>query len=174
MRKQLYLAVIERLKTITDALNQPIIEHFDLWNNNVEFIEQETAFNCPAVFIEPAPINWKNLSMQAQEADVIIRLHIVTRWENISADGSASQEQALELFDLLDSIIKALTGLQMKITNCLTVQKYHYHNTTGIISTQKASINGLLLSCRYVVLIKALSSFAILAFPPKYCISLSK
>lgn len=112
MRKQLYLAVIERLKTITDALNQPIIEHFDLWNNNVEFIEQETAFNFPAVFIEFAPINWKNLSMQAQEADVIIRLHIVTRWENISADGSASQEQALELFDLLDNIKKALTGLQ--------------------------------------------------------------
>lgn len=112
MRKQLYLAVIERLKTITDALNQPIIEHFDLWNNNVEFIEQETAFNCPAVFIEFVPISWKNLSMQSQEADVIIRFHIVTRWENISADGSASQEQALELFDLLDNIKKALTGLK--------------------------------------------------------------
>lgn len=112
MRKQLYLAVIERLKTITDALNQPIIEHFDLWNNNVEFIEQETAFNCPAVFIEFAPINWKNVSMQVQEADVIIRLHVVTRWENISADGSASQAQALELFDLLVSIKEALTGLR--------------------------------------------------------------
>lgn len=112
MRKQLYLAVIERLKTITDALNQPIIEHFDLWNNNVEFIEQETAFNCPAVFIEFAPISWKNVSMQVQEADVIIRLHVVTRWENISADGSASQAQALELFDLLVSIKEALTGLR--------------------------------------------------------------
>lgn len=112
MRKQLYLAVIERLKTITNYLNQPIIEHYDLWNHNVEFIEQETAFNFPAIFIEFAPINWKNLSMQVQESDVVIKLHVVTRWENISADGSNSQEQALELFDLLDSIKKALTGLQ--------------------------------------------------------------
>ena len=112
MRKQLYLAVIERLKTITNYLNQPIIEYYDLWNHNVEFIEQETAFNFPAVFIEFAPINWKNLSMQVQESDVVIKLHVVTRWENISADGSNSQEQALELFDLLDSIKKALTGLQ--------------------------------------------------------------
>ncbi len=112
MRKQLYLAVIERLKTITNYLNQPIIEYYDLWNHNVEFIEQETAFNFPAIFIEFAPINWKNLSMQVQESDVVIKLHVVTRWENISADGSNSQEQALELFDLLDSIKKALTGLQ--------------------------------------------------------------
>lgn len=112
MRKQLYLAVIKRLKTITDAFSEPMIQHFDLWNHNVEFIEQETAFNLPAVFIEFAPISWKTLSLQVQEADIIIKLHVVTRWENISADGSASQEQALELFDLLNDIKKALTGLQ--------------------------------------------------------------
>lgn len=112
MRKQLYLAVIERLKTITDAFSEPVIQHFDLWNHNVEFIEQETAFNCPAVFIEFVPINWKNLSMQIQEAEITIKLHVVTRWEDLSADGSASQEQALQLFDLLDSIKKVLSGLQ--------------------------------------------------------------
>lgn len=112
MRKQLYLAVIERLKTITNGWSEPVIQHFDLWNHNVEFIEQETAFNCPAVFIEFAPISWKNLQGPVQEADITIKLHVVTRWEDLSADGSESQEQALELFDLLDSIKKALSGLQ--------------------------------------------------------------
>jgi len=112
MRKQLYLAIIERLKTITDAFNKPVIQHFDLWNHNVEFIELETAFNCPAVFIEFTPISWKNLQGPVQEADITINLHIITRWENISADGSASQEQALQLFDFIDDIKKALIGLQ--------------------------------------------------------------
>lgn len=112
MRKQLYLAVIERLKTLTDSYGEPIIRHFDLWNHNVEFIEQESIFDMPAVFIEFAPITWKNLQGPVQEADITIKLHIATRWEDLSADGTESQEQALQLFDMLDNIKKTLSGLQ--------------------------------------------------------------
>ena len=46
MRKELYKALCERLKTVDN------VKHIDLWNNNVEFIEQESAWQRPAVFIE--------------------------------------------------------------------------------------------------------------------------
>lgn len=42
-------------KTDAEVINRAI-EHVDLWNHNVEFIEQETAWERPAVFIEFQPI----------------------------------------------------------------------------------------------------------------------
>ena len=44
-------------KTDAEVINRAI-EHVDLWNHNVEFIEQETAWERPAVFIEFQPIKW--------------------------------------------------------------------------------------------------------------------
>lgn len=103
MRKQLYLAVIERLKTIRNEENQPVIRHFDLWNENVAFIEQET-FAMPAVFLEFPPITWSTLPHGVQEATITLNLHIVTRWDSPSSDGSPYQNRALEYLDLLDRI----------------------------------------------------------------------
>ena len=34
------------------------IKHIDLWNHNVEFIEQEENWERPAVFVEFCPIRW--------------------------------------------------------------------------------------------------------------------
>lgn len=57
MRKQLFLAVTQRLKS-----RVPQLAHFDLWNQNVEFIEQEAVFAMPAVFMEFKPIHWETLN----------------------------------------------------------------------------------------------------------------
>lgn len=103
MRKELYLAIIERLKTITDGYGVSLIRHFDLWNENVAFIEQET-FGMPAVFIEFPPITWASLPQRVQEATITVNLHVVTRWDSPASDGSTYQSQALEYFDLLDKI----------------------------------------------------------------------
>lgn len=59
----------------------PEVEYFDLWNQNVEFIEQEEAWDRPAVFLEFLPITWepvaggRNLRGRGQ-----VRIHIVTDW----------------------------------------------------------------------------------------------
>lgn len=110
MRKQLYLAVIQRLKTITDTDGEPVLKHFDLWNQNVAFIEQEAIFAMPAVFVEFTPINWKSLGGGVQTANIVFHLHIVTATPGSAADGSAFQPDSLQLFDLLDDIHRALTG----------------------------------------------------------------
>ena len=58
MRKFLYLSIIEKLKQLTDPDGNPVIRTFDLWNEQVEYIEQEEVFDTPAVFIEFRPVTW--------------------------------------------------------------------------------------------------------------------
>ena len=45
MRRMLYLGLTEALKELKDESGQPLIRHIDLWNEQVEFIEQEEPFD---------------------------------------------------------------------------------------------------------------------------------
>ena len=112
MRKLIYLSLIGRLKGLKDDAGQPEVKHFDLWNEQVEFIEQEEPFGILAVFVEFRPVRWATLGGMVQQADVDIRLHIVTRWKGSAKDGSLFLTDALERFDLLDRIDRCLFNLQ--------------------------------------------------------------
>lgn len=81
MRRMLYLGLTELLKELKDESGQPLIRHIDLWNEQVEFIEQEEPFDTPAVFIEFRPVQWRTLGGTTQQADVPFRLHVVTTWK---------------------------------------------------------------------------------------------
>jgi hypothetical protein len=104
MRKQIYLALAGKLK------NSGLAKHVDLWNRNVEFAELEQAWDTPAVFIEFAPIQWRQLGNAVQDANCTFRLHIVTRCVAPSNcdDGNYYLMDAVEYFDLLDSITNLL------------------------------------------------------------------
>ncbi len=112
MRKEFYLAVSERLMSIE---GNPI-KHVDLWNNNVEFIEQETNWQRPAVFVEFRPIVWERMTTRGSheyQARTEVRLHIVTDW-NGSASSDHEDEyrmEAIEALDLSEQIHAALLGL---------------------------------------------------------------
>ena len=43
---------------VDDELYPCAIKHIDLWNHNVEFLEQEAPWPRPAVFIEFVPFKW--------------------------------------------------------------------------------------------------------------------
>lgn len=109
MRRFLYLSLIDRLKQLTDQDGQSVIKTFDLWNEQVSFIEQEEAFDTPAVFIEFLPVKW--VGGGTQQADVTLRLHIVTAWNGSARDGNTFQQQTLERFNLLDRIDSHLFNL---------------------------------------------------------------
>lgn len=80
------------------------IRHIDLWNHNVEFIEQETAWERPAVFIEFQPIKWAPIVIGVEyRADVMVNLHVVTDWKG--GDGIGE-------FRLLEKIHEVLAGLE--------------------------------------------------------------
>ena len=109
MRKQIYLALTERLKQITDENQKPKIKHFDLWNRNIEFAETDGVFPLPAVFIEFQPIAWKKSPNGRQEAQVRVHLHIATEAKAPTDDKSKHLERSLIFFDLIDEINQSLS-----------------------------------------------------------------
>lgn len=114
MRKELYKALCERLKTIGNGE----IKHIDLWNRNVDFIEQEENWDRPAVFIEICPITWEQTAGgRMQRGSGLVKLHIVTDWKGSTADGSMYQEDSLAVFDYSEKIQKVIDGL--------TGEKFH-------------------------------------------------
>lgn len=111
MRKKLYLKLIEWLTS------SGIVKHVDLWNENLQYIEDEQSWECPAVFVEFMPIQWQSLPHGVQEATINFRLHIVTRaLEPTSAQSITVQAEGepeannqylnagLEYLDLLEQI----------------------------------------------------------------------
>jgi hypothetical protein len=80
------------------------IKHINLWNNQIAFIEEEQPFDCPAVFIEFQPIQWRALSRGVYEAEMIFALHIVTD------SRVGTWQEAISVFDLIDIITQKLHG----------------------------------------------------------------
>ena len=95
MRKEVYEMLIEQLsklyvtpegdygvaQTEDDVPEgwERAIKHIDLWNHNVEFIEQEENWERPAVFVEFQPIQWNAIQPGAEyRAEPIVHLHVVT------------------------------------------------------------------------------------------------
>lgn len=129
MKKQLYLDIKNRLKTIQDDNGEQLLKHFDLWNQQVDFIEQETPFDCPAVFIEFMSHKWKTLGNRVQDTDLIVRFHIVTKWYAGTADYSPTEDQALEYLDIVDKVVAAMHGFTATGTNSfMRTQTVPNHN----------------------------------------------
>lgn len=124
MRKELYKAIRDRLERLcrdadgdyymapedTDAedteLPERAIRHIDLWNRNVEFIEEDAAWDRPAVFIEFGRIKWDAIVPGIEyRAEPQIILHIVTDW-------AETAEMGIDMLGLPDHIHEALAGLE--------------------------------------------------------------
>lgn len=86
------------------------IKHIDLWNHNVEFIEQEENWERPAVFVEFQPIQWNAIQPGAEyRAEPLVSLHVVTDWQGSSSASSEWREKSLEVFALLDALHELLS-----------------------------------------------------------------
>lgn len=108
MRKEIYELLCERLKTVGNGA----IKYIDLWNHNVEYIEQEEGWERPAVFVEFEPVKWMVINRgEEYKADVTVNLHVVTDWAGSSSADSVFRSESLAVFDLLEEIHAALTGL---------------------------------------------------------------
>jgi len=121
MRKTLYTDLITQLKKIgvttevtTDGVTEDVftqtIQHFDIWNKQVEFMAKERPFKFPAVFIEFKSITWRELSNGVQEADIQVHLHLVHKTKASARDASGDQDAALAYLDLPDAVNLCLHG----------------------------------------------------------------
>jgi len=113
MRKAIYKAVAERLKTAKIG-----IQYISLWNRNTEQLTKQKAFRMPAVFVEFEPIDWSQLSQGARSADIRVRLHVITETLATPEEGGRYQDRALEHLDLLERVSAAVAGLCGDGFNC--------------------------------------------------------
>lgn len=127
MRRELYEMICERLSMLYfDGQAYELYEegdvpegwerairHIDLWNHNVEYIEQEEQWERPAVFVEFEPIRW-NVFVGREEyrAKPMVSLHVVTDWQGSSAASSEMRGKSLDVFDLLEAIHNVLRGMK--------------------------------------------------------------
>lgn len=127
MRKELYKKICDELQKLYMVDGQyvyideggpypsgsdRVIKHIDLWNQNVEFLEQEVPWERPAVFVEFEELRWLPVERGVEyRADAIIDLHVVTDWEGSSEAGSVFMDESLQVYDLLDEIHRTLARL---------------------------------------------------------------
>lgn len=87
-----------------DELYPRAIRHVDLWNHNVEFLEQEAPWPRPAVFVEFVPFKWCTVVPGVEyRAQPMVNLHVVTDW---------AEQKNIGEFRLLDRIHELLAGLE--------------------------------------------------------------
>lgn len=130
IRKEMYKLLVNELMKIEE------IKHVDLWNHNVEFIEEEMPWARPAVFIEFAPILYTPIvhGVEYRINDLTVRLHVVTDWNGAYSNGEAFNEEALEVFDLCEKINKQLLTVKSNIFKELErVESLTNHNHEDII-----------------------------------------
>lgn len=97
MRKDLFNALKRKL-----AEDVPEVKFIDLWNHNVEFIEQEESWERPSVFVEFGTITWAPFQGDGLRGKGMVRVHLVTDWIDGGQDAA---------WDLSDKICAALEGL---------------------------------------------------------------
>ena len=110
MKRQIYLDIKNRLKLIPGPDEQPAIKHFDLWNKQTDFLEQETPVETPAVVVEFAGAEWHQLGNQEADTDLQVALHIVTQDFMQTADYSPMEMEALAYLDLIDTVRSYMQG----------------------------------------------------------------
>lgn len=79
MRKELFNAIKAKL-----ASDVPEVQHIDLWNHNVEFVEQEEGWARPAVFVEFGKIEWSPFQGGSQRGKGLVTIHLVTDWATVA------------------------------------------------------------------------------------------
>lgn len=130
MTRELYAAIVTALESIKENGEQ-LVKHIDLWNQNVEFIEQESPWLRPAVFVEFGTVQWKPLKSSVMTGELIMTLHIVT-------DYSGEREQLLKTFDILRMTAQALAGIRGDgFHRCLLLDESVNHNHEDLVETMQ-------------------------------------
>lgn len=109
MRKELFNAIKAKL-----GEEVPEVKHIDLWNHNVEFIEQEDGWERPAVFVEFGKIDWSPFQGGGQRGKGVVTIHLVTDWAEGGHDAA---------FDLESKVHTAIDGLSGESFNGMALME---------------------------------------------------
>lgn len=80
------------------------ILHVGVWNQNVDFMPEDTAILLPALFVEFMPITWdRNKERGILHGKGEVRFHIITQWQE-PADDFAAFRVSQQLLSLIDEV----------------------------------------------------------------------
>ena len=137
MRKELYLAAAHELLSMTDENDEQLVKYVNMWNQNVDFIDEEEPWERPAVFLEILPIAWERTKTAGLlHANVQLKLHIVTDYKGDygATDVDNIPTDSLEQFDLPEKIAKRMIGLRGEgFCNMCLVESTTNHNHEEIV-----------------------------------------
>ena len=141
MINELYDALTEAIRSVGIGMDpvRPeagIIRHVDLWNQNVEFIDEDDPWDRPAVFIEFGRISWDPYKGQANgmvgKGELL--LHVVTDWKGSAAAGSPAREETLEDYHLLNAILRKVRDIRGRtFRNIIPLRTEINHNHQEIL-----------------------------------------
>lgn len=141
MINELYDALTEAIRSVGIGMDPArpeagIIRHVDLWNQNVEFIDEDDPWDRPAVFIEFGRIIWDPYKGQANgmvgKGELL--LHVVTDWKGSAAAGSPAREETLEDYHLLNAILRKVRDIRGRtFRNIIPLRTEINHNHQEIL-----------------------------------------
>ena len=106
MRKELYEALTRSLEGLG-------FKHFDLWNRQVEFLDEDAPFPTPALSVEFGDITWRELSGGSTfRGEGTVILHVVERFEGSAVTGAVNRDDVLAQLDWSARIQRALLRLK--------------------------------------------------------------
>jgi hypothetical protein len=123
MRKQIFLDIQSIVLSLHDTSGASIIRHFDLYNQQLQYLASSQPFDCPAVFVEFLPLAWQTLSRTTQECDFSFRLHIVSRWlgNTHSTAPASTQLSELAFLDLPEQLFSLFQ--HKRLTSCGSITR---------------------------------------------------
>lgn len=132
--------MIEFYLALCEALNesQVDVQYIDRWNQNVEFIDQDSPWSRPAVFVEFGTIVWEPYKgpVFGQVGKGTVSLHLITDWAGSAADGSSTQEDALQDLEFAEEVEKVVIGLKgQNFRNIRLMESHPNNNHEDIIET---------------------------------------
>ena len=141
MISELYTALTAALKNIKNGEGEDaprLVKHIDLWNQNVAFIEEESPWPRPAVFIEFGEITWSPLAgaRKLLSGTCPVILHVVTDWKGGTADGDVTMAASVASMDTSERIsAEVLKTTGNSFHNIRLVSSIPNHNHEDIIES---------------------------------------
>lgn len=111
MRAYAYDKISEQLAALTSN-NKKVVQHIDLWNEQVQYMAAEKPMRMPAVFLEFNPVAWKQHPDGLQRGTMEVRVHIVVGTLARSYDGSHNKAEAMQALGVADTIHNAMHKLE--------------------------------------------------------------
>lgn len=138
MRKQIFKAIADAVAAV------PGVAFVDLWNNQVQTLNGGSAFTFDAVFIEFEAVEWKQQNMGTRRGALAVRLHVVTRAVPTHGHTDPRINEALAIFDRLDSINAAMQGLRGEnFSGFMLTTSATNHDHDGIVENVERFVCGV-------------------------------